>query len=396
MKLACVIHRFGADIAGGSESHCLAVAERLATRHSVTVLTSCAKNHITWQNDYPAGVSHVGPIEVHRFPVARTRSLHRFAEISEVVFSGTASEAEQEEWFRENGPEAPELLEFLRRHGTEYDRVLFWSFRYYQTFFGLPIVADRAVLVPTAEEDPLIRASILRRFFTLPAGYVFLTPEEETLVALHAARPLAPSCVIGVGFEPLPRGVPAPLDGLPVTRPFVLYLGRVDPNKGCEALLRYFVKYSENTNPRASLVMAGPANMPIPEHPAIKALGFVDESAKEALLSNASVLVVPSQYESLSIVLLDAWNHGVPGLVNARCNVLKGHAVRSNGALYYQNFDEFARCLGYLLEHADVAAELGRQGHAYVERDYRWPHVIDKLDRFLTALPPTATRSLPR
>ncbi len=119
-------------------------------------------------------------LPVRRFPVARTRSLHQFAEISELVFSGAASEAEQERWFRENGPEAPELLEFLERHGAEYDWILFWSFRYYQTFFGLPLVADRAVLVPTAEEDPLIRgAGILGRFFALPAGFVFLTPEEQ-------------------------------------------------------------------------------------------------------------------------------------------------------------------------------------------------------------------------
>ena len=201
MKLACVVHRFGADIAGGSEGHCRGVAERLAEHHDITILTTCARNHVTWQNEYPAGVSRVGSLPVRRFPVVRTRSLHRFAAISELVFSGAASEPEQERWFRENGPEAPELLEFLERHGPEYDWILFWSFRYYQTFFGLPLVADRAVLVPTAEEDPLIRgADILGRFFTLPAGFVFLTPEEQALVAVRSPRPLAPSCVIGSGL----------------------------------------------------------------------------------------------------------------------------------------------------------------------------------------------------
>src|SRR5205085_3214080 len=102
---------------------------------------------------------------------------------------------------------------------------------------------------------------------------------------------------------------------------------------------------------------------------------------------NAAVLVVPSPYESLSIVLLDAWNHGVPALVNARCRVLKGQALRANGALYYQNFDEFSRALSYLLDRPDVASQLGRQGLAYVDREYRWPHVIDKIERFLTTLP---------
>lgn len=388
MKLACVIHRFGADIAGGSESHCRGVAERLAANHDVTILTTCAKDHISWQNEYAAGPSEVGPLRVRRFPVVRTRSLHRFAEISEAVFSGDATEAEQEHWFRENGPEAPELVEFLERHGADYDWVLFWAFRYYPTFFGLPLVADRAVLVPTAEEDPLIRASILGRFFTRPAGFVFLTPEEETLVALHCPGPLAPSCVIGSGLEPVRTSQAPPINGLPAAKPFVLYLGRIDPNKGCEPLLRHFLKYQEHGHSAVSLVMAGPANMPIPDHPSIKRLGFVDESVRETLLSHASVLVVPSPYESLSLVLLEGWNHAVPALVNGRCGVLRGQALRANGGLYYQNFDEFARCLDYLLGRPDVAGQLGQQGLEYVNREYRWPQVLQKLEGFLRTLTP--------
>ena len=50
MKLACVIHRYGADIAGGSEGHCRLVAEHLAAQHDVTILTTCAKDHISRRN----------------------------------------------------------------------------------------------------------------------------------------------------------------------------------------------------------------------------------------------------------------------------------------------------------------------------------------------------------
>jgi glycosyltransferase involved in cell wall biosynthesis len=387
LKLACVIHRFGTDIAGGSEGHCRGVAERLAEHHDITILTTCARDHITWQNEYPAGSSKVGRLAVRRFPVARTRSLHQFTEISELVFSGAASETEQERWFRENGPEAPELLEFLERHGAEYDWILFWSFRYYQTFFGLPLVADRAVLVPTAEEDPLIRgAGILGRFFALPAGFVFLTPEEQTLVAARAPGPMTPSCVIGSGVEPVRHSSTALPAGLGIPTPFVLYLGRIDPNKGCETLLRHFMKHQATATRTVSLVLAGPANMPIPHHPSVRSLGFVDEAVREALLSNASLLIVPSRYESLSIVLLEAWNHGVPALVNGRCSVLKGQAIRANGALYYENFDEFARALDFLLDHPDLARQLGQQGLAYVDSQYRWPLVMERIERFLASL----------
>jgi glycosyltransferase involved in cell wall biosynthesis len=414
MKLACVIHRFGADIAGGSEAHCRVIAERLAASHDVTVLTTCAKDHVTWHNVYPAGLSRIGSLQVRRFSVARSRSLHRFRDISEVVFGGGASEAEQEEWFRENGPESPELLAFLERHGREFDRILFWSFRYYQTFFGLPLVAERAVLVPTAEEDPVIRFRVLDAFFSRPAGYLFLTPEEEALVSTQCSRPLPPSATIGVGLDPVSPGPAAALASVGVTKPYVLYLGRIDPNKGCGTLLRFFLGFaarhrgsslastaaedvegpeherrsvaSTQCQKPVTLVMAGPANMPVPDDPAVKQLGFVSEELREALLANASLLVVPSPYESLSLVLLEAWNHGVPALVNGRCSVLKGQARRADGALYYQNVDEFARGLDLLLGNPDLARQLGRQGLAYVEREYRWPHVLGKIEELLRRL----------
>ena len=113
MKLACVIHRFGADIAGGSETHCRQIATHLAAAHDVTILTTRARDHVTWRNAYPGGESRLGPLTVLRFPVARPRNIGRFIDISDVVFSGRAAAADEEEWFRENGPVTPDLLEFL-------------------------------------------------------------------------------------------------------------------------------------------------------------------------------------------------------------------------------------------------------------------------------------------
>ena len=208
MKLACVIHRFGPDIAGGSEAHCRSIAEHLAAaRHDVTIVTTCARDHVTWRNEYPAGLSHDGRLSVLRFPVARQRSLHRFKEISELAFSGRATVAEEEQWFVENGPEVPALIEHLRRQAPAFDRVLFWSFRYYQSYFGLPAAGTRAVLVPTAEADQVLTFGVVDRLFARPAGFVFLTPEEQSLVERHTSQPLAPSCVIGTGLAPVSSAV---------------------------------------------------------------------------------------------------------------------------------------------------------------------------------------------
>jgi len=381
LKLACVVHRFGAEIAGGSEAHCRQIAEHLAQAHDVTVLTSCAADHVTWANHYPAGESTVGRVRVRRFETARRRDLHRFRDISRIVFSGRASAAQQEEWFRENGPDVPALLDHLRRHGGDYDRILFWSYRYFQTYFGLPLVADRSILVPTAEEDPLIRVDALETFFALPRGYLFLTPEEAALVG-DRCQLLAPSAVIGIGLEPAAGGGDrAALDALGLADPFVLYLGRVDPNKGCDTLLRYFSRYAAGRDVR--LVLAGPANMPVPAHPAIRSLGFVGDGLREALLTRARVLVMPSRYESLSMALLEAWNRGVPALVNARCDVLRGQVRRADGGLYYSGAAEFAAALDYLLDRPADARAIGGQGLAYVEHEYRWPAVMKKIETIL-------------
>src|SRR4030095_15324919 len=201
VKLACVVHRGGADIAGGSEGHCRLVAEHLAADHDVTIVTTCARDHVTWANHYAAGESRLGALRIVRFPVERTRDLHRFRDISDRVFGDRASHEEQTEWFRENGPVAPGLLDFLDRRGRELDLVLFWSYRYYDAYFGLPLVADRAILVPTAEEDPLVHVDAVGEFFRRPRGCLFLTPEEEALVGDRMPAAI-PRRVIGCGIDP--------------------------------------------------------------------------------------------------------------------------------------------------------------------------------------------------
>jgi glycosyltransferase involved in cell wall biosynthesis len=173
------------------------------------------------------------------------------------------------------------------------------------------------------------------------------------------------------------------LRALDIPRPFALYLGRVERNKGCATLLAFFERYLAEGATPVPLVLAGPLFMPVPSHPLIRPLGFVSDAAREALLAEARVLVMPSPYESLSMVLLEAWNHGVPALVNGRCQVLKGQVRRANGGLYYDNVGEFAEGLRWFLEEPDKSRRLGEQGRAYVDREYRWPTVMGRVEDFL-------------
>ena len=383
MKLAFVVQRYGAEIAGGSEAHCRELATRLSPHHEITILTTCARDYVTWANAYPPGESREDGVRIMRFPVRQPRRVKVFADLSDEVFDGGAPRHRQEQWFAENGPDAPALIDHLRSNGSRYDLVLFWTYRYAPSYFGLPLVAGRAVLVPTAEEDSAIALEVLEEFFRTPAGYLFLTPEEAALVSARAGRALTPAAVIGIGLDR-----PASSPGRDLIREsgidgdYVLYLGRVDRNKGCQTLLEYFDEYAAG-GAGPTLVLAGPAKMRIPDHPRIRALGYVSDPLRDALLAHARALIVPSPFESLSIVLLEAWNRAVPALVNGRCQVLNGQVRRANGGLVYRSAGEFRESLDYLLTHPAERERFGQQGLAYVDREYRWPTVLARVEALL-------------
>ncbi|HEY8550074.1 MAG TPA: glycosyltransferase family 4 protein [Vicinamibacterales bacterium] len=385
MKLACVIHRYGREVTGGSEAHCRAIAHRLAARHDVTVLTSRAIDYITWADHYPAGESADGAVRVHRFGVRRRRPLGPFRELSDRLADGVATPEEQERWFTLNGPEVPGLLAWLDTHAPRFDGVLFWSFRYYPAWFGLPRCPGRSILVPTAEEDDLIRhATILGPYFAQPRGFLFLTPEEQALVAARCDGPLPPSEVIGSGLDPAPAPPPPDrLRALGLPEEYLLYVGRVDRNKGCDELFAWYAEYAAAERAPLPLVLAGPIVLPVPAHPSIRALGRVDDALRDTLLAHARALVMPSPYESLSLVVLEAWNRGTPVIVNGRCRPLRGQVLRANGGVYYERAAEFAEAIRLLASHRELARTFGRQGLAYVEREYRWPVVMGKVEGVL-------------
>jgi glycosyltransferase involved in cell wall biosynthesis len=139
-------------------------------------------------------------------------------------------------------------------------------------------------------------------------------------------------------------------------------------------------------------VLIGNAVLPIPAHPRIRHLGFVSDEDKFDVMAAAEVLVMPSYYESLSMVALEAWGLGRPVLANAHCDVLVGQCVRSNAGLYYGDAREFAGALDLLLTDRSLAGRLGSNGRGYFTRHYSWPVIERKyLDMFeqLSASPPS-------
>ena len=386
MRLCFVIQRYGLEVAGGSELHCRWLAGRLAARHPVRVITTTALDYLEWANHYAPGAAVVDGIPVTRHRVERARSIRRFAALSERVFGGAHSRADEVAWVEENGPFAPSLVRALPGL-PDVDLFIFYSYRYYQTFFGLPKVAGRAVLVPTAEEDPAIDLPIFHALLRQPRGILYLTPEERSLVHTRSGNVAVPSAVIGSGVN-VPPGQDA-VDArarFGIDGPFLLYAGRIDRNKGADRLFTYYGRLHAEWPDVPPLVLIGTAALPIPDDPKIRHLGFVSEEEKFALIRACSLLLMPSPYESLSVVVLEAWAMGRPVLVNAACRVLEGQCMRSGGGLFYRGYSEFADALRRLATDERLRAALGAAGQAYVRGEYDWDVVEGRTEGFFASL----------
>jgi len=350
------------------------------TRHwNVEVLTTRAHDYVTWADHYPAGTATINGITVRRFSVPRPRNPERFGRLQNFILDQEHAEKDELAWLEEEGPTSPDLLAFIRNHADDYDYFIFFSYRYWHSYWGIRTVPEKAILVPTAEHDPVIDLKFFKDLFRLPRAFVYNSEEERAMIQTLSGNQAVPGLVVGVGTE-----VPSDADagrfrkGHGIDKPYLLYLGRIDQNKGFPQLFQYFLRFKKETGSDVGLVLIGNSILPIPEHPDIFSLGFQPEQDKFDALGGAEALIMPSFYESLSMVTLEAWALGRPVLANARCEVLQGQCRRSNGGLFYENYPEFRESLKLLLASDKLRRRLGENGRRYFEANYTWDIIEGK------------------
>ena len=386
MRLAVVVQRYGLEINGGAELHARYIAERLARHAEIEVLTTCAQDYVTWRNEYQPGTESINGLTVRRFPVSRPRSPVGFARRSDKVFARRHSIEDELRWLSSEGPTSPALVAHLRDHAREYDFCLFFSYRYYHAYHGIRTVPGRALLVPTAERDPALGLAIFGPTFRGVRAIFYNSFEERALIQEISGNENVPGVVVGVGSEVPSRASARRFrERTGIKRRFALYVGRIDRNKGCADLFSHYERYAEGGG-RLDLVLCGAAIIPVPDNPRIHHLGFVPEEEKYDALAAADLLIMPSQYESLSMVTLEAWAMGLPVLVNGLCEVLHGQAVRSNAGLYYASYEEFAEALRLLEGNRRLRSALGDNGRRYFRQHYAWPVIEQKYLELLRQL----------
>ncbi len=374
MRIAFVVQRYGPHINGGAEQHCRLLAENMTTEHEVDVLTTACSDYYTWANDLEEGKTVINGVTVRRFRTECCRGQY-----SDDMFKGLPQSfygfAGDFNWLMQQGPISIDLINYINYHRHEYDIFIFFTYLYFTTVAGLMMVPEKSILIPTAHDEEAIYKSVFRTVFHLPRAIFYNTDEEMRFVQRLFNNQYIPSDIGGIGFDGEDSGdAEAFRKKFSVQDKFLLYAGRITERKGCDELFDFF----ERSETDFKLVLIGKEDIPVPKSDKICSLGFVSDEDKKNAMKACSALIIPSRYESFSMVLAEAMLNKKPVIASGLCDVLKGHCRKSCGGIYYTGFNEFQACLDYISD-SNNAEFLGKNGREYIQGNYTWSKITSKL-----------------
>lgn len=385
-RIAFINQRYGLEVNGGSEYYTRLIAEKLAGIYEVEVLTSKALSYEKWADYYEKDVEYINDVLVRRFGVKKERNDLEMKFLTRAVTKLHMNTKKIcDRWVKDQGPYVPELIAYIKENKNKYDVFIFVTYLYYPTVMGMREVREKSIFIPTAHDEPYIYFKSHQDLFTMPKGIIYLTEEEKLFVNQLFHNENIPSIVAGVGVELPPQVNNSRFrTKYDVHEDYLIYVGRVDKSKGCGEMFGYFMEYlaqkkDRNEYPNLTLIVMGQEFMNIPKHPQIRYLGFVSEEDKFDAISGAKALWLPSQFESLSISVLEAMSLSVPVLVNGKCEVLKGHCTKSDGGLYYEDYDSCEYAIDLLTKGVKRQVELGHNAYEYIQKNYLWSVILDKI-----------------
>jgi glycosyltransferase involved in cell wall biosynthesis len=386
-RLAFVTPRYGRDVVGGSEAVVAEAARGLAARgDEVDVLTTCARSHYTWANELPAGTSTDEGVTIWRFPTVAGPARSSALELELALQAGERLSPAQELAWLNSRFQVPDLYHFLGAQAEDYDAVVLSPYLFWSTVYGAQAAPGRAILMPCLHDEPYAWLSVVAATLSSVAGAWFLSEPEHEL-AHRVAPGLAPRHrVVGAAVEAPANYDP---DGFRrrhrLDRPFILYAGRREAGKGWVRLLSAFSFALRHHDLPFDLVTVGVGNSDIPRglRGRVIDLGFLEAKELPDAFAAATALVQPSENESFSRTVMEAWLAKKPVIATASGAVVAWHLERSGGGLVYADDVEFGECLSFLAQAPASAAALGEAGRAYVLSNYTWDRVLDEMDAFL-------------
>ena len=379
-KICFVVQRYGLEVNGGSELYCRLLAEKMTQFYQVEVFTTCAVDYASWRNEYPSGTEMINGVKVRRFPTEKERDQRAFAAISQkVLLNQDHSDEDERRWIREQGPVCNALLKELRKQHKEYKAVIFMTYLYYLSAVGLPLKMENAILIPTLHDEPPAHLRYYQKVFESAKGFIWNAPAEERFARLQYRNiDHTDGVMAGIGID-VPSGELPPLPDALKEEQYIVYAGRIDESKGCKKMFHDFLAYRKAYKRDIRLAVMGKEVLKVPGNESIVYLGFVSDEQKFSVIRQAKALVLFSEFESLSMVVLESMIMGRPVLVNGKCEVLKDHCTCSNAGLSFYNTREFIEELEYLYTHDEVYRIMCRNGIRYVEENYQWDVIINRI-----------------
>ncbi|MGI8757417.1 MAG: glycosyltransferase [Acidimicrobiales bacterium] len=389
-RLALVPPRYGADVIGGAELVLREVAHGLAARGwDIEVLTTCARDHHTWANHYPPGTSRDGPLTIRRFPVVNdTDGAARAALTTVMGHGGRPTISQQEAWIND-GLRVPELFHALLDDAERYHAIIVSPYLFWTTFAGGQVAPGRTILRPCLHDEREARLEIFEPLFDGVAKLWLNTdPEAELLDELWPAH--APAEIIGEGV-PIPETYDA--EGFRARhglgdRPFVLYAGRREGAKRWEQLLGGFAAAIRKEDLDLTLVTIGTGDIHVSDDVTDRVidLGLVSDRDRDDAFAAAAAYLQPSDMESFSRTVMEAWLADTPVVANAASAVVSWHCDRSGAGLTYDDDADLEQCLRFVAEAPADAAALAAPGRDYVLDHYTWPATLDRMEASLEAM----------
>lgn len=404
-KIAMIVQGYGLEVNGGAEYHCRLLAEKINPLAELEVLTTCAVSYNTWGNEYPEGLTDVNGVQVRRFKTLQNRDKATSRRLSKILgkksvwqkilkalglLSGverlfrveTDLEKSSYELAKSQGPYAPDLIAYLEEHHKNYDVLVFFTYLYFPTIYGLRIAPEKSVLIPTAHDESAIYLPVYTTVFNLPRAILYNSKAEKRFVNRLFNNETVYSDIVGVGIDQTDYSLtPSSSSILQSNDRYLLYIGRIDKAKGCLLMIQYFLRYKKSNPGQLKLVLIGKANMTIPESDDIISLGFVAEDIKQRILKDAAALVIPSFYESLSMVTLESMQEGIPVIANSRSEVLSDHIKDSGGGLTFSDFQSFKMAIDAIVGDKLDLSLMKANAVRYVKEKYNWETVLQKFTK---------------
>ncbi len=377
--------RYGPDVVGGAEAVIAEAAHGLAERgYKVEILTTCAKDHYTWANHYAPGEEWVDNLCVRRFPVEIDPKAKNRDIIGHRILAGENVSLQDQQLWANDSLRSSELWHYISNNGERYRALVYAPYQFWTTYAVSQIYSHKSLLMPCLHDEPEAYLEIYKPVIEGAAGVWFLTDPERDLANKIFAVPNS-SEVVGAAVD-----VPTSYDPVAfrskfgINEPFLYFAGRREWGKGWTQLVEAFAKANVTD---LKLVTSGVGEVTAPPEvlSRIVDIGFISDDDRNSAMAAAVAYVQPSDRESFSRTVLEAWLAGTPVIANGRSDVVAWHIDRSKAGFYYNTESEFVEAIRVFAENPVAAKELAQSGRQYVLQNYQWPTVLDNMERTLKA-----------